>query len=330
MTANLAPVAEDGTALGPLVSRLKAAADPLRLAVLQVLGQSSFGVLELGEILAMRQSGMSHHLKVLARAGLVETRREGNAIFYRRALPAMDDALHSALLDQVDAAELDADVAGRLAAVQDRRAGRSREYFARLRDDGELGGDQELIADYPQYADLAWRLLQRARPGGGELAVEIGPGDGRFLVQLATDYRQVTGYEASPAMLSRAQRRVTEQGLEQVRLVRGEWPAAAPDEAAADAVVLNMVLHHMPAPADSLRAAARRLKTGGVMLITELCEHDQQWAHESCGDLWLGFDEEELLDWAQRAGLTQLESQYLAQRNGFQVQIRTFVRNGDR
>ena len=330
MTANLAPLAEHQAPLAPLVSRLKAAADPLRLAVLQVLGQSSFGVLELGEILATRQSGMSHHLKVLATAGLVETRREGNAIFYRRALPAADDDLHAALLEQVDTAAPDPDVAARLADVQDRRARRSREYFARLRDDGELDSGQELIADYPQYADLAWRLLQRARPGGGELAVEIGPGDGRFLARLARDYRQVAGYEASPAMLARARRRVEDEALDNVQLIEGEWPAAAPDEAAADAVVLNMVLHHMPAPADSLRAAARRLKIGGVMLITELCEHDQQWAHDSCGDLWLGFDEKELLDWAQRAGLAQRESQYLAQRNGFQVQLRTFTRNGER
>ena len=63
--------------LDSLAAFLKAAGDPLRLEVLQVLGQNSFGVLELCEIMAMKQSGMSHHLKVLAQAGLVERRREG-------------------------------------------------------------------------------------------------------------------------------------------------------------------------------------------------------------------------------------------------------------
>ena len=53
-----------------LAAFLKAAGDPLRLEVLQVLGQNSFGVLELCEIMAMKQSGMSHHLKVLAQGGL--------------------------------------------------------------------------------------------------------------------------------------------------------------------------------------------------------------------------------------------------------------------
>ena len=67
-------------------------------------------------------------------------------------------------------------------------------------------------------------------------------------------------------------------------------------------------------------------QSGGVLLVTDLCRHDQNWAHDACGDLWLGFDEEELLGWAERAGLKQLEAQYVAQRNGFQVQVRTFVR----
>ena len=62
-----------------LAGFLKAAGDPLRLQVLQVLGQNSFGVLELCDIMAMKQSGMSHHLKVLAQGGLVEKRREGNS-----------------------------------------------------------------------------------------------------------------------------------------------------------------------------------------------------------------------------------------------------------
>jgi len=91
-----------------------------------------------------------------------------------------------------------------------------------------------------------------------------------------------------------------------------------------DAVVLNMVLHHLPAPASAIGAAARQLNEGGTLLITDLCRHDQHWAHEACGDFWLGFEEADLVDWAGRAGLALQESQFLALRNGFQVQVRTF------
>lgn len=70
-----------------LAALCKASGDALRLNVLRALANDSFGVLELAQIFDIGQSGMSHHLKVLAQADLVATRREGNAIFYRRALP---------------------------------------------------------------------------------------------------------------------------------------------------------------------------------------------------------------------------------------------------
>src|SRR6195952_5982423 len=88
-----------------LAALCKAGGDPLRLSVLRALSNDSFGVLELAQIFAIGQSGMSHHLKVLAQAALVATRREGNAIFYRRALPhteQMGGKLHADLLEEVD------------------------------------------------------------------------------------------------------------------------------------------------------------------------------------------------------------------------------------
>ena len=54
----------------------KALADPLRLDILRLLRTESFGVLELCRIVDVRQSALSHHLKILAQAALVSTRRE--------------------------------------------------------------------------------------------------------------------------------------------------------------------------------------------------------------------------------------------------------------
>ncbi len=55
-----------------------------------------------------------------------------------------------------------------------------------------------------------------------------------------------------------------------------------------------------------------------------LYRHDQAWARENCGDLWLGFEPRELAGWALEAGLDDIASLFLAQRNGFQVQVRLF------
>ncbi|MDX1804355.1 MAG: metalloregulator ArsR/SmtB family transcription factor [Alcanivorax sp.] len=307
-----------------LAGFLKAAADGLRLQVLQVLGQSSFGVLELCDIMAMKQSGMSHHLKVLTRGELVEKRREGNSIFYRRRLPQADSLtgeLHEALLTQLDNAELDEAVAERLEQVQNQRAAQSQAFFARH---GEtLAEQQELIAHYEQYAEQAAELLLRACPEGRS-ALEIGPGEGQFLALLAEHFSEVTGLDNSEAMLARTRQQLAGGKSQQVSLILGEWPAAADRLPGMDAVVLNMVLHHLPSPARALRAAAAQLNAGGTLLVTDLCRHDQDWAHEACGDVWLGFEETELVHWAGRAGLQLQESQFLALRNGFQVQVRTF------
>ena len=78
-----------------LPNLLKAAGDGFRLEILRVLAQDSFGVLELCRIFEAKQSGMSHHLKVLTSAGLLSTRREGNSIFYRRSYLVPDSPLAS-------------------------------------------------------------------------------------------------------------------------------------------------------------------------------------------------------------------------------------------
>jgi ArsR family transcriptional regulator len=92
-------------------------------------------------------------------------------------------------------------------------------------------------------------------------------------------------------------------------------------------VVLNMVLHHFAAPAEAIKQLARRVKPGGSLLITELCSHNQSWAREACGDLWLGFEQDDLARWAAAAGLSSEESLYIGLRNGFQIQVRHFQKS---
>jgi ArsR family transcriptional regulator len=69
-------------------------ADPTRILILYVLGDSPRYVTELAEMLDVRQPTVSHHLKVLRDRGLVTSTREGNAVRYAlrdgRILEALD------------------------------------------------------------------------------------------------------------------------------------------------------------------------------------------------------------------------------------------------
>lgn len=312
-----------------LAALCKAGGDPLRLNVLRALANDSFGVLELAQIFAIGQSGMSHHLKVLAQAGLVATRREGNAIFYRRAIARSDSlggALHAALLVEVDVLALPDDVLARIAEVHARREAASREFFARTAE--KFQAQQDLIAGLPQYRDSVLALLDALRLPEAASAVEIGPGDGGFLPDLARRFRRVVALDNSPAMLELARLRCEAEGLGNVELKLAD--ALDDEQEAADCVVLNMVLHHFAAPAEALKQLARHLLPGGALLVTELCSHNQSWAREACGDLWLGFEQDDLARWADAAGLTPGESLYIGLKNGFQIQVRHFAKPDSR
>ncbi|WP_337156769.1 metalloregulator ArsR/SmtB family transcription factor [Pseudomonas putida] len=308
-----------------LAALCKASGDPLRLNVLRALASDSFGVLELAQIFDIGQSGMSHHLKVLAQAELVATRREGNAIFYRRALPdslRLGGRLHAALLEEVDGLALAQDVQARIAQVQQRRAATSQDFFLRVEE--KFRAQQDLIAGLPQYRDSLLALLDNLSFGPGASALEVGPGDGGFLPDLARRFNQVTALDNSSTMLELARQVCEREGLSNVNLQLADALGATDVEA--DCVVLNMVLHHFSDPALALRLLAERVKAGGSLLVTELCSHDQSWAREACGDLWLGFEQDDLARWARVAGLVPGDSLYVGLRNGFQIQVRHFQR----
>ncbi|MGY4819852.1 ArsR/SmtB family transcription factor [Pseudomonas chlororaphis subsp. piscium] len=308
-----------------LAALCKAGGDPLRLNVLRALANDSFGVLELAQIFAIGQSGMSHHLKVLAQAGLVATRREGNAIFYRRALPhteLLGGRLHVALLDEVDNLTLPGEVQSRIGLVHRQRAAASQDFFSRVAE--KFRAQQDLIAGLPQYRESVLALLDKLNFADTATAIEVGPGDGSFLPELAHRFTRVTALDNSPAMLELARQVCERETLANVSLQLADALNGA--SLTADCVVLNMVLHHFAAPADALKRLAGLLQPGGSLLVTELCSHNQSWAREACGDLWLGFDQDDLARWATAAGLVPGESLYVGLRNGFQIQVRHFQR----
>ncbi|MEM7305123.1 MAG: metalloregulator ArsR/SmtB family transcription factor [Planctomycetota bacterium] len=67
------------------VDRLKVLADPTRLEVMQQLLDGPKHVGEMNAALDVEQSLLSHHLKVLREAKLVEAERDGKAVLYRLA-----------------------------------------------------------------------------------------------------------------------------------------------------------------------------------------------------------------------------------------------------
>ena len=160
----------------------------------------------------------------------------------------------------------------------------------------------------------------------GKKALVIGYGEGAFLAELSPYYAKVVAVDSAQAMLNRAADFVNEHSLENVELVLGDSRSQELQANSADCVVCNMVLHHVPSPADIFKDAARLLKPGGLFCVSDLCRHDQSWAREACGDMWLGFEPDDLTEWATASGLQDGAAAYLAQLNGFRVQVRQFIK----
>jgi ArsR family transcriptional regulator, arsenate/arsenite/antimonite-responsive transcriptional repressor len=80
-----------------LAAQFKALADPTRVAIINSLSATDeVCVCNLTEAFELSQPTISHHLKVLREAGLVESTRRGTWAYYR-LVPESIDALRSAL-----------------------------------------------------------------------------------------------------------------------------------------------------------------------------------------------------------------------------------------
>ena len=324
MTISTDKSAKSPTGIPYLSILCKAAGDELRLQILRVLQRDAFGVLELAQMFAIRQPAMSHHLKVLAKAGLVVTRKEGTHIFYRRNINDGSELalLREQIFTQLDTCGLPADVLAEVARIHEHRSSTSKTFFKLNAED--FRQQQDLIASYSLYGDAVLELLETERQKGAKSVLEIGPGEGELLSALAPRFEQVIALDNAPAMLERAEALVGEELCSNIRFILGETDSDAAAKISVDCTTLNMVLHHVATPVDMLKDIYQLLKPGGTLIVTELCQHDQDWVRDTCGDLWLGFCPEELGIWAQEVGFKAGESVYMAQRNGFKVQLRKF------
>lgn len=331
--SNLPPMNQDATPIYaaqqaslPLATMVfKAAGDELRAQIIRILQRDAFGVLELCRIFGVRQPAMSHHLKRLSKAGLVVSRKEGACVYYRRNYYAQDglDTLRQQIFAQLDQYPVTADIDHEIQAVHAARAESSRAFFRHNAE--RFREQQDLIASYSQYGDAIVELIDGLRLPATATALEIGPGEGELLPELAARFKTIVAVDNAAEMLDRSRRFAEQRQISNIEFILGDV-CALDRPIRADIITLAMVLHHLPRPADTLKMLNAMLGAGGALIITELCQHDQDWAHTACGDLWLGFCPEELAIWAAAAGFDEGKSLYLTQRNGFRIQLRQFLK----
>lgn len=312
-------------ALKSLTDLNKALGDSLRLQILRLLKSESFGVLELCRILGIRQSALSHHLKILSNAQLVSTRREGNTIFYRRAFLSDDDyyrEIKESVFDQVDLLPLAKSAEKKINQIQLERAQQSLNFFNK--NANKFKEQQGLIVAHDDYGSILHDVIDSLGLNNKATVLEVGPGEGLLLTELAAKFKKLIALDNSKEMLDKSEEAIAKGKFNGVQFILGDTTVARKKDVLSDLIIFDMVLHHISSPTKTFKDSSALLNENGYLLIVDLSTHDQDWVRESCGDLWLGFDETDLNHWAQKAGLVTGQSSYLGLRNGFQIQIRVF------
>ncbi|APG26618.1 ArsR family transcriptional regulator [Syntrophotalea acetylenivorans] len=289
-----------------MLQLLKALADPTRLRILGILAHGEFTVQELTAILAMGQSRISRHLRILTEAGIASVKRQGTWGYYRLDKGGrLFDDLWRNLEQHLDSlAEWPKDRDNLMSALEERRC-RSQRFF----DQHATQWDQ-LARELLPVADYRNQLLQQV-PRCHTL-LELGGGTGSMLPALANKADRILAVDHSAAMLAEARKYAERQALKNIDFRLGEMSHLPLGDAEVNWAVLDMVLHHAPRPALVLHELSRVLNSHGGVTIADLQRHEQEWVRTRLADQWLGFDIAEMENWFIEAGFEKPEFHYVS------------------
>ncbi|MDE1959527.1 MAG: ArsR family transcriptional regulator [Xanthomonadaceae bacterium] len=280
---------------------LRLLSDPTRVRLLALLEREELTVAELAAVLHLAQPRVSTHLAKLREAGLVRDRRAGVSAYYRTqhgSDPHRDGLLH-ALREQIDDAVLDAD-AQRLPDVLAQRA----------RDSGwadSVAGDMERhYSPGRTWETLARAMLQLQETGD---VLDIASGDGVLGELLAPHARSILCVDASERVVAAARERLRPFANVEVR--SGDMHALDLGARRFDLVLMLHALTYSEHPARAVAEAARVLRGGGRLLAVTLARHAHRAIVEPYDHRNLGFRREDLLGYAQQAGLAVIGCQRL-------------------
>lgn len=282
--------------------------DDVRLRLLRLLGREQLNVKELTAILGIAQSGVSRHLGLLRKSGIVEERREGGFAYYSLRIQESEDlrALWDAIAPRLSEPDADADLRADDARLHEILRLRKEDFLAHGTGAGQF---------VPGRSWAAWsRALGHLLPPLE--VVDAGCGEGYLTIEAAAWASRVVAVDRSKDMLRRARLLARKRGVRNVVWRVGEIERLPLDDASADVVLLSQALHHADDPALAVVDAARVTRGGGRVLVLDLRAHGQEWVKNRLGDQWLGFSDERLGDLLTDAGLDDVRVQVGARLKG--------------
>lgn len=283
-----------------LIGGLKAAGEPTRLRILALLRCSDLAVGELAHILNQSQPRLSHHLKSLTKAGLVERLPEGAWVFYRIQNRGWAGRLLQGIFSKLDLkSDLFATDLKALQRVRKHRAKSAAAYFSEVAEDW----DRLRGLHYPDAA-IERAILEQIGSHQFERIIDMGTGTGRMLVLLASYTQEAEGLDMSHQMLTVARANLSRAGVNNAKVRQGDVTKTPFESNSADLVVVHQVLHYLEQPEEVITEAARILKPGGQLIVVDFAPHDLEFLRETQGHYRLGISEDDMMQWVDTAGFS--------------------------
>ena len=281
-----------------LLGELGLLADGTRGRMLACLDEVELTVVELCDSLALPQSTVSRHLKLLADAGWVAARRDGTSRRYVLTIDQLDERsqrlwaiVYESLAESV-AVRLDR---RRRQQVLNRRQRDTESFFSDVaaewdRVRGELFGETSDLQLLPALLDP-------------EVVVgDLGCGSGRIAATIAPYAHTVVAVDSSPEMLEVARARLA--GFANVQIVPGRIEELPLEPGSLDLALVVHLLHHVADPSAALAEVARVLRPGGRVVVADVLPHPYDDYRRTMGHVWLGFDRPTVEAAFTEAGLT--------------------------
>jgi DNA-binding transcriptional ArsR family regulator/protein-L-isoaspartate O-methyltransferase len=278
--------------------------EPVRLRLLALAADEELAIGELADLLHEGQPNVSRHVAPLKKAGLVAVRKHGTRVLVRLSESAERDPV---VADGLRAGRALCEQDGSLSRVPEivaQRDASAREFF---------GAAHELAADPSEFPRELPAYLTALSPLIGErgLAVDAGTGAGFVIDVLAPLFEHVIAVDRESVQLERARERLKLRGYTHVDLICDAYDGPEVARAVracggADVVFASRVLHHAPKPSRAIAALAALLKPSGALVVLDYASHEDEVLREEQADLWLGFGADELKNFAQQAGLSDV------------------------
>ncbi len=285
------------------LSVFRAIGEETRLRIMALLTKGELTVSEITTILGQSQPRVSRHLKILADAGMTERHREGAWMFYRITVKAQTDPSLAAILDAVAAMSRSEDRilvrdSERFAQSRAARAAQAAAYFQ----DNAKEWNRLRRLHLPE-SDIEKRIVNMAGDDHFDVFVDLGTGTGRMLEIFADRYEAGVGYDLSHEMLALARANLEKANVGHAQARHGDLFSLPMEPGSADVVCVHQVLHYLAEPDEAVREAARLLKPGGRLIISDFAPHELEFLRDEHAHRRLGFSDDEVRSWCDASGL---------------------------